>query len=942
MFNAATLHAAIPAAERNALIAFYNSTDGDNWKNNSGWKDGTLEADGFGPVGSEASWYGVTVENDHVTRLYFYANRLTGDIPKELENLQQLRFLDLKFNELSGSIPIELGNLQMLEVLILDYNDLTGGIPKELEYLSQLTELSLTGNRLGGTIPPELGNLSQLAELMLTSTGLSGSIPPELENLARLRILKLDTNALSGSIPKELGNLPALEHLFLGGNRLTGSIPAELGKLGNLKWMHFYKNQLSGPIPPELGNLQSLQYLFLDDNTLSGSIPKELGKLGNLIYLRLQSNQLSGSIPPELGNLGKLVRLFVQNNRLSGNIPPELGNLDRLEWLYVQNNQLSGSIPPELENLSSVSVISLAKNRLTGSIPKELGNLGNVTTIYLENNRLSGTIPPELTRLTNLYNLFLSSNRLVGRIPSGFKHLTKLSSLAIGYNALYTDDAELRAFLNRLSPDWGKTQSSAPPNVSAAGASNSSIMLSWTPIIYTGDSGGYNIYYSTSPTGPWDFVTMTANKSVSSYEITGLSYGTRYYFVIETQTDPHYYNENTVISEYSMTASASPGTPLPEKDPPFGSFDTPINGSTAAGSIAVTGWALDDSGVEQVKIYRQAGNRSVYIGDAVFVEGARPDVAQLYPGYPDNTRAGWGYMLLTNFLPGGGNGTVVLEAVATDVKGKTTALGTKTILCDNDNAVKPFGAIDTPAQGGIASGSKFLNWGWALTPWPNTIPTDGSTIDVWVDGVKLGHPTYNLYRVDIATLFPGYANSEGAVGYYYLDTTVYQNGVHTIQWTVKDDANNTDGIGSRYFTIRNQNKTAAQTRTMRRPHVQWDISQIPRDYSTPLAIRKGYDLSAEPQIFYPDDQGDVNITIGQLERLEIQFADEIVNITPLPPGSTMTDEGKRFCWQPGAASLGKYRLVFLYGNKKGMMMRKEIYITIVPIRRLKMLIMNAE
>jgi hypothetical protein len=77
---------------------------------------------------------------------------------------------------------------------------------------------------------------------------------------------------------------------------------------------------------------------------------------------------------------------------------------------------------------------------------------------------------------------------------------------------------------------------------------------------------------------------------------------------------------------------------------PFGSFDTPLDGSTAAGSIPVTGWALDDKGIASVKIYRQEGKNLVYIGDAVFVAGARPDVAAAYPRYPDNTKAGWGYI----------------------------------------------------------------------------------------------------------------------------------------------------------------------------------------------------------------------------------------------------------------------------------------------------------
>jgi hypothetical protein len=141
--------------------------------------------------------------------------------------------------------------------------------------------------------------------------------------------------------------------------------------------------------------------------------------------------------------------------------------------------------------------------------------------------------------------------------------------------------------------------------------------------------------------------------------------------------------------------------------------------------------------------------------------------------------------------------------VAEDANGNKITLGTSTFKCDNANAVKPFGAIDTPLQGGVASGTNFIVWGWALTPMPNRIPFDGSTIDVWIDGKNVGHPVYNLYRSDIATLFPGYSNSNGAVGYFVLDTTQYENGIHTIQWTVKDSADNQDGIGSRYFTVQN-------------------------------------------------------------------------------------------------------------------------------------------
>src|SRR5687768_2054344 len=67
--------------------------------------------------------------------------------------------------------------------------------------------------------------------------------------------------------------------------------------------------------------------------------------------------------------------------------------------------------------------------------------------------------------------------------------------------------------------------------------------------------------------------------------------------------------------------------------PPFGSFDTPANNTLGlTGAVAITGWALDDTGVASVEIYRDAHpndppgavvNGRVFIGTASFVTGAR-------------------------------------------------------------------------------------------------------------------------------------------------------------------------------------------------------------------------------------------------------------------------------------------------------------------------------
>ena len=129
-------------------------------------------------------------------------------------------------------------------------------------------------------------------------------------------------------------------------------------------------------------------------------------------------------------------------------------------------------------------------------------------------------------------------------------------------------------------------------------------------------------------------------------------------------------------------------------------------------------------------------------------------------------------------LPNRGSVTVTISAYAVDHAGLRTLLGTRRIIAANGASLAPFGTIDTPGQGETVSGT-IANFGWALTPAHTSIPTDGSTIDVYVDNIFMGHPTYGLYRDDIATLFPGLANSNGAVGHFSIDTdAVVQRSSH--------------------------------------------------------------------------------------------------------------------------------------------------------------------
>ena len=189
------------AADRKALEALFEATDGDNWIDSSNWMSSS----------SLGNWFGVSTNSDgRVAAIRLPDNRLAGPLPPEIGSISTLEVLDLQGNHLEGPLPVEFGGLSRLNYLNLARNLLEESIPWDSLARTQLRHLSLSANRFSGPIPPESGRLQGL------------------------RYLNLSKNELSGPIPAQLGNLIELKSLYLGSNRLDGAIPASIGKLVNL------------------------------------------------------------------------------------------------------------------------------------------------------------------------------------------------------------------------------------------------------------------------------------------------------------------------------------------------------------------------------------------------------------------------------------------------------------------------------------------------------------------------------------------------------------------------------------------------------------------------------------------------------------------------------------------------------------------------------------
>ncbi len=439
---------------------------------------------------------------------------------------------------------------------------------------------------------------------------------------------------------------------------------------------------------------------------------------------------------------------------------------------------------------------------------------------------------------------------------------------------------------------------------------------------------------------------------------------------------------------------------------PIGQVDTPIQNATGVqGAIGVTGWVLDNIGVTGVKIYRNCllfdnpascqivlGNNVVEVGDAAFLAGARTDVEAAFSSFPQNNRAGWGYLMLTSMLPHvptqqqyGGQGALTLYAVATDVEGNKKLLGRSSdpaspafatptaITMANDSIAKPFGAIDTPGQGQTVSGL-LNNFGWALTTDSNTtggesgdilIPTNGSTMTVFIDSLPVALVAYNQCRGSVgnpvpagvfcnddvsnifgnatpqpvltsrtanATLFRNLDAGRAPIGVYSFNTATLSNGLHTIAWSVSDSAGRNEGIGSRFFNVLN----SGADQSMRPAEVRGLALMLDGHGAGTAGVsgRTGFDLSTAWAPMRADDASRYRVRLPEQGRVELWLGDAVDagylvaqdgTLRDLPTGSSLS--GAHFGWMPPVGYVGAYHLAFLRGGE-----RIDVHVTVWPTK----------
>lgn len=184
-------------SDRDALIAFYNATDGPNWTDNTNWcSDEPLD-----------TWYGITTDSEgRVTRISLENNGLSGATGNTLAPLSALTYLDCSGNSLSS---LDVTNNPGLTVLYCENNNLA-----ELD-VSHNTQIDIFYCYNNSISELDLSNNTALRYLYCYGNSLS-----ELDVSSNTALIYLDCSGNSLS-SLDVTNNPGLIYLSCENNDLT-------------------------------------------------------------------------------------------------------------------------------------------------------------------------------------------------------------------------------------------------------------------------------------------------------------------------------------------------------------------------------------------------------------------------------------------------------------------------------------------------------------------------------------------------------------------------------------------------------------------------------------------------------------------------------------------------------------------------------------------------
>ncbi len=401
----------VPDEEYQALVDFYTEMNGDNWINK--WP---VETNNL----NEGAWYGVSLEDGHVTTIILDRNRVNGAIPASFGDLKFLRQLHLyghRSHDLSTTNLEHLSALESLASLDLRYCKLTGVIPASWDKLLNLKTVRLDNN-----------------EIEDVATAIN-ALKPDVLNLQSQNI---SFESIEVGADKIFIDLPAYMTLQLSEGNITFDAKNEFrlyvnevhertafsnnGQLifSNLSQLNIEESDRVRVF--QVNGIASSSNLNYNAVSFGRPLVDEEFEILRRIYETTGGENWTSQWDITENNVNKVswygvsvqdghvVGLSLFNNQLSGTIPEEIVGLTALKTLNVSDNNLTGTIPVALDTMTSLEVFDINSNQIGGAIPASISNLENLKKFAIANNQFSGTIPAALSDFVALEHLDISGN----------------------------------------------------------------------------------------------------------------------------------------------------------------------------------------------------------------------------------------------------------------------------------------------------------------------------------------------------------------------------------------------------------------------------------------------------------------------------------------------------------------------------------------------------
>ncbi|KAL6519476.1 hypothetical protein OROGR_018796 [Orobanche gracilis] len=414
----------------------------------------------------------------YLQNLNLASNSFNGiQIPKGLQNLTNLAYLNLSNAGFGGQIPLELST--MWNLVVLDLSSLFPGMqPLQLDnpdlktlvrnltglkqlYLDavnissqdsdwcralsssspNLTNLSLRDCELSGPLDSSLLQLESLSVLHLDKNNLSTVVPNFFANFSNLTVLTLGSCSLYGRFPEIIFHVPTIQILDLSNNKLLSGTIQQFPLSSAFTTLAVSNTNFSGSLPDSIVNLRMLSMIDLSNCKFTGNIPSAMANLTELVYLDFSANNFTGFIP-FFHKSKKFSHIDLSRNSLTGSLMDmHFEGLFNLVYINLGYNSLTGSIPDSLFRLPSPRRLLLSNNEFSGQVNEFLTlNSSNLDTLDLSNNHLEGSIPESFFELKQLNVLLLSFNFFNGTTRlEKFEGLRNLTRLELGYNNLTID-----------------------------------------------------------------------------------------------------------------------------------------------------------------------------------------------------------------------------------------------------------------------------------------------------------------------------------------------------------------------------------------------------------------------------------------------------------------------------------------------------------------------